>query len=690
MIPTTIAFSTAASMACGYRVYKKRQNENFCLNMHIEEFKSQHAEDLRAKQKAVSFDFFNTIVGRDVQFPEDIFKLLESESGVTDFAKIRKDAEKYCKGECLGNIDEIYEHIKKVLPAIDVDSLKKKEWDLEKKHAVLIQSNVNKLLDASTSDQIIIVSDTFYSASHLRELLEHLKFPNLEKIKIFASRSGKKTGWVWTVLSEFYSIVSHTGDDYNTDIRSFQRAFPLLPTYHSQMAHVPTDAELLMERFECLELSQFMRRLSLKNPYAFSEDNKEKYSRYRLQASFAIPVFLFFIHSINKILDGDPEITRVVAISRDCINLEPLLQKFVTVEVRRLCTSRKLLREELKSEAPNKDYQAYMHDILLSTKKVLVIDINGTFMSLSSYCKKFFNGRIPRTHYLSCQAGAPPRFAWPFFSVAIPGVDTNIMERLCVAAEGSLIGWAESREEPFGGPVRLPCEHDDSVLEATQKAYEDLDIVEIPEFIKNVNPKIMCALMQKITNLYSKALTHADDPTNLSGTSYRSNDLRYLELSKLYSRVLTEFCCTPEKTPLRILDFCWPRQGRSTVPWKEYMKKRAEVSLMTSLSEMVSPDFSKWDIVCVTLQNTSEITPYKKLFNKYLGVHLVDDKIVIGVEGLEVAASWNLTPSGKLVIFKPQSDLSDLPSVPSASSPHAAVSSRRVALPASPRIEAMH
>lgn len=680
----SVVLGTLAGLACGYQVVKRSQSQfdsSASREKQIINFKEKHqVQTAVTKKAAVSFDLFDTLVARDLPHPHAIFDLVEATSGVSGFAQARRSAEAYCSQDCLGGISDIYEHLGDQPAA----ALRELEWQAELDHAVLIRSNVDKILAVPEGTAIIIVSDTFYSADKLRELLLHLKMPRLDEITIFASRNGKRDGWVWAILNETYDIERHTGDNIETDVRSPSNSGVVKRTVHSHAAHLPTAGESLMFKFSRAinsaerEMGSMMRRLSMNNPYD-SDTEREKFFWYRLHASYTIPLFWFFLRSILDLLRSNSNLTHIAAISRDCILLEPLIERYVlhnigrTVTMTRVSCSRRVLRGQLT--APNEDFLSYLKESLGGdemTTKTLVLDINGTYKSLSKLCLTAFGG-IPRAHYLSVQTFGPPAFAAHAFSVAIPEIDTNIVERLNLTRNGSMIEWIGKRSDPFGGPVRVPCEYNDSYIDVTERAVlvDSIHVLRLDYPRVMPHTRLMPALLQKASATLGGTLKQVDGQTTFADVSHTGCSpaaLRQIDLANYYARVLTRYVGRRTDDPVRLLDVIssWSQGKKPTsLPWREYMNDRISVTAIKT-DEFSTLGLVMYDVVVLTASQAVEAKhlatqawPHVKT---YLGVHIMhhaaqenDSWMEELVDG-KLVARWPLVheglPDGCLIIIE--------------------------------------
>lgn len=707
--------------------------------LHVDTFRSVHAENLRLqsliespvvrevgsvsdvelppspRRNAVSFDLFDTLVGRTVPHPSVIFDIVEKRSGVVGFASARKQAEfDTRRDDGLGGIVEIYEKLaqlpsiaKRRPPINSIDALRQLEWEVELEHSVLIRSNVDKLNSLSSDVSIIILSDMYYNAIQLRELLTHVKMPRLEEIAIYASRSGKSEGWVWPILGEAYTIDSHTGDNWKTDVESAEKSRLVCRVIHSATAHTPTRGETFFFNKNSLGSSEFIigswiRRLSLGNPYT-AEENVANYHRYRDSMSFAMPVFWYYLRTIGVMLNSNPEINHLVAVSRDCIILEPLIEKYLLggrgifieesggerpVTMTRLLSSRRVLREVLKN--PNPEYIAYVKRCIGEDHltKSLVLDINGTYKSVGMFCDKFFGG-APRAHYISRQPCLLTPYETDRLSVAIPHVNTNVIEYLNASRNGSMIGYAGSLSEPFGGPVYTMCEYAESHIDVIQQAI----VVDAPLVVRFDEPNELPRLqtMMDFLPLVKRSVTiepHRDYQVQLSSLVYRTYDVntqREFELAQYFERIISRFHSRHSDNPVNLLDVPWFPQMKnaklaklpkktSILPWAECLGDRGFADVVDQSNIVLLNCLKKklYDLVVFTVHRIDDARKLLDILwstvKTFLAVNVVDTSNVqdMAFETLLVRektaeakfiVSWHLIagdglPRGSLLIFE--------------------------------------
>lgn len=668
MLTGALALGGASALAYGYKAYtatsRATEEKARMLQDHMQYFRDQHSEQLKtvagvsphSRRYASSFDLFDTLVGRALPNPDSIFDIVESRSGVVGFATARKFA---AACESSKNIDQVYAILASnptmtSLANFDPQKLRDLEWQVELENAVLIKSNVDKLQATPAGVSIIIISDTFYSADKLRELLVHLNMPRIDEITIFASRSGKADGWVWSVISEAYNIVNHLGDNFMSDFwRARESTFVAQPL-HSSTAHTPTTGEQLLFSLAAdsvtspeFAYASMMRSLSLANPYDFNTHRKE-FFWYRLHCSYTIPIFWYYLHTIQELLEAHPEINRLALIFRDCINLQPMIQRYLLhgrgvfvqkngkerpITVAPIPSSRRLLREQISH--PNEDFLSFMREAMGGedmARSTLVLDVNGTYRSVSAVCKEHFAG-IPRAHYITQQKWPPHPWAKQLFTCAIPGIHTSVIEQMNVALAGSLIAWNGSRSDPFGGPCHVPCEYDDDFIDATLRAFNDsYHILDSHGPAIHPQPRVMVALLQKASSTLSDIIEHTDDHFALNAImplSGSARSARQQEVADYYDRIISSFGSRRWEDPLTLLDVL-PTTSTApwTMPWKEYLGKRVKLDIVraSALDTTKALAEQQYELVVLTIPSAHDTVLLASVWPKvktYLALHLV-------------------------------------------------------------------
>lgn len=135
------------------------------------------------KADVVSFDIFDTLVFRNVLYPVDIFRLMESliyeKYGLKGFSKIRTESE--AKTRLIANkeditLDEIYSTITKKLGST-ANKIKALELELEDKF-IIMNPFMKEVFDYAIESKktIYVISDMYLSSEFLVNKLEALGY----------------------------------------------------------------------------------------------------------------------------------------------------------------------------------------------------------------------------------------------------------------------------------------------------------------------------------------------------------------------------------------------------------------------------------------------------------------------------------------------------------------------------------
>ena len=194
---------------------------------------------------AVSWDCFDTLIGRYYHSPSSIFRLIQEKTGDENFIARRKHVEVICSEKTLYGI---YEH----LPDHDPDL----ELELEKQYSYPILENFNRINDGD-----IIVSDMYLSD---QQILEILRYHGLNKdVKVYSTYGRKADGSIWENLKTEHNISYHIGDNIHSDVKQV-RDHGLKGVYYG--GSYLTSIEKLIERYSPY-LAYWIKYIRLQNPY---------------------------------------------------------------------------------------------------------------------------------------------------------------------------------------------------------------------------------------------------------------------------------------------------------------------------------------------------------------------------------------------------------------------------------------
>ena len=107
----------------------------------------------------ISFDIFDTLVFRNVLKPVDIFKIMEKQNKIKNFAKLRIKAEQESRvkeNNMETTLDLIYEKLKYYDIKIDIQKIKDQELAVEKEF-ITINPFMKKIYDYALSKNKLLV-----------------------------------------------------------------------------------------------------------------------------------------------------------------------------------------------------------------------------------------------------------------------------------------------------------------------------------------------------------------------------------------------------------------------------------------------------------------------------------------------------------------------------------------------------
>ena len=185
----------------------------------------------------VSFDIFDTLLKRDLQFPTDVFRVVEhrydslQEGAKSEFYRKRCDAEKQARTKSMYDevtFDEIYREIDYSLKEKEVF----KKFELEVESSVLHRNSIiANLFDkcAEAGKSIYVVSDMYLPQGHLELILKREGITKYKKLFLSCVyRKTKRSGELFRALCKYEKIspksIIHIGDSIYADCIGARRA----------------------------------------------------------------------------------------------------------------------------------------------------------------------------------------------------------------------------------------------------------------------------------------------------------------------------------------------------------------------------------------------------------------------------------------------------------------------------------
>jgi predicted HAD superfamily hydrolase len=230
---------------------------------------------LSGRYEILSVDFFDTLVGRFVKHPKDLFfllaerlfgaSLLSENCSIPAFAALRQEAEtnarlallfKSIEGEC--RLSEIYEHLGQFVK----DPVKAMEVEVElEKTLCFLNPAVASLVDwfIEQGGRVVISSDMYLCSNSLHEILRANNFdPNrFEKTFVSSeSRLSKNKGSLFDLISSECAVspsqVFHIGDHLHSDVK-MPRSKGVTAFHYSQ---ADKTTEIIHEREDFVKRSE--------------------------------------------------------------------------------------------------------------------------------------------------------------------------------------------------------------------------------------------------------------------------------------------------------------------------------------------------------------------------------------------------------------------------------------------------
>ena len=166
----------------------------------------------------ISFDIFDTLIGRKVLAPEDIFSFVEMECHIPGFAAARAEAQNNRQN---WSLQEIYYDVAGILSLTSeqLDQAMGKELAVEKKLSYVRPDVYRMFCQAhSLGKTIILCSDMYLSEETLGSWLKEFGICGYQKIYVSCEhRTGKTERLFFQAAKENNGTILHIGDDQEAD-----------------------------------------------------------------------------------------------------------------------------------------------------------------------------------------------------------------------------------------------------------------------------------------------------------------------------------------------------------------------------------------------------------------------------------------------------------------------------------------
>lgn len=178
----------------------------------------------------ISFDVFDTLIGREVKLPEEIFRLAGSDvmgdEKAESFLEKRKQAERIARmkrhdGEV--TLTEIYEELQN-LYGKQTDVLMCREIERELMSCRPKQKNIDWMRKCiAQGKRVFLISDMYLSPEIITEMLNRCGVSGYEKLYVSnVYRKGKRTGELFRIVMSENNIshhkMLHIGDSPHGDV----------------------------------------------------------------------------------------------------------------------------------------------------------------------------------------------------------------------------------------------------------------------------------------------------------------------------------------------------------------------------------------------------------------------------------------------------------------------------------------
>lgn len=177
------------------------------------------------KYDYISFDFFDTIVKRNINTPSDVFKYIEDYAinDISNFYQLRVNAEKDARKTLHKEEITLRDIYSKIVREDSVDIYLNKELEIEYNLIVENKDIVDIIKRLKKENKkIYIISDTYFEQNFIMKILKKLNIDFFDGVYISSAyNKTKKTGNLFNEFLKKEKIDSksliHVGDSFDTD-----------------------------------------------------------------------------------------------------------------------------------------------------------------------------------------------------------------------------------------------------------------------------------------------------------------------------------------------------------------------------------------------------------------------------------------------------------------------------------------
>lgn len=289
----------------------------------------------------ISFDIFDTLLGRDVLFPTDIFEIIELQNKKyipkeINFTDVRISCEHRLYALKNPTIYDIYDEIKKETNMSEecISRLCNAEI-MEEKRSLFARNCMQEIVEYALKrgKKVCCTSDMYLTKEILMNILKEAGYMEFDNIFVSCEHGVSKNNGLYEVVKEKYlgKKILHIGDNYDADIVSAKRyaideTFQIASIY--KMLSDSTMRKILQHDIRLddrCELGRLFFRL-FNNPFLFAvtKGKCEVSDNYNLGYFFIEPMIASFIEWMLTCCKRD-SIDTVLLGSRDGFIIQKML-----------------------------------------------------------------------------------------------------------------------------------------------------------------------------------------------------------------------------------------------------------------------------------------------------------------------------------------------------------------------------
>ena len=370
-------------------IYRTKQNKTFLVDYYKHDIQRCSVDMLCQKLSeydVISFDIFDTVIFRKVEYPNDVFDIMSAEMGFNDFTNVRKKGESMARddkerkeGTREVSLKEIYDVLNSVY-GIEYEWMDREielELNLSSENPY-IKEVYNHLLKLNKT--IIFMSDMYLPSYAIVKMLIKNGYEKFEKLYLSNEIKYRKgDGKLQKILLNDYrdKKIIHIGDNLDADYKkSIEAGLDAIYNPISKLSYRESDMDNLGGSFY---------RAIVNTICCGNWDHSLQYEHgFRVGGILAVG----FCQYINKII-SERKIDKVLFCARDCSIIYQIYNSFYKkTDTEYLQISRyailKATSERYLYDLSNRYIMRYV-DKFRSTKTIETILIESGFGYLVSY-----------------------------------------------------------------------------------------------------------------------------------------------------------------------------------------------------------------------------------------------------------------------------------------------------------------